>query len=157
MTQPIIQIRMATPSDADMLTEIAHAAKRHWGYPESYIEIWKNDLTLTADFLSDHPVYIACIDNQIAGFCAIIGDTADREVEHFWILPKYMGYGVGRRLFKHMLNAQTENGAQSIRILSDPYAEGFYQKMGAETIGAETSSVISGRSLPVMRYDIDNR
>ncbi len=157
MTQSPIHIRIATPSDAGILTEIAHASKRHWGYPESYIEIWKNDLTLTADFLNNHPVYLACIDNQIAGFCAISGDVDDREIEHFWVLPKYMGYGVGRRLFEHMLNAQTENGAKSIRILADPYAEGFYEKMGAVTVDAEASSVIPGRSLPVMRYDIDNR
>ncbi len=157
MTQSLIHIRMANPADAGILTDIAHASKRHWGYPESYIEIWKSDLTITADFLSNHPVYLACIDNKIAGFCAIVGDAGDREVEHFWVLPKYMGYGVGRRLFEHMVSAQTENGAQKIRILSDPYAENFYKKMGAKKIGAEASSVIPGRSLPVMRYDIDNR
>ncbi|MCL4530843.1 MAG: hypothetical protein M1485_06230 [Chloroflexi bacterium] len=35
-----IEIRRALPEEADALTEIAIAAKRHWGYPERWIEIW---------------------------------------------------------------------------------------------------------------------
>ena len=33
-----IEIRRAQPNDAETLTNIAHAAKRHWNYPEHWIE-----------------------------------------------------------------------------------------------------------------------
>ncbi len=48
-----------------------------------------------------------------------------------------------------------ENGAQRIEIESDPNAEGFYQKMGAETVG-EVTYELEGlpRSLPFMVYTI---
>jgi hypothetical protein len=29
-----VDIRRATPEDAQVLTRVAFAAKRHWGYPE---------------------------------------------------------------------------------------------------------------------------
>ena len=45
-----LHIRRAKPAEAEVLTEIAHAAKRHWGYPENWIEHWKNDLTITPEF-----------------------------------------------------------------------------------------------------------
>ena len=48
-----IEIRRAHPEEADTLTEIAHAAKRHWKYPESWIQQWQTDLTITREFISD--------------------------------------------------------------------------------------------------------
>ena len=63
-------IRRAIAADACALTEIAHAAKRHWGYPERWIEIWRDALTITPDFISIHEVYAASVDGKIAGFSA---------------------------------------------------------------------------------------
>lgn len=42
-----IALRPATPADAAVLTEIAHAAKRHWGYPERWVQLWRAALTIT--------------------------------------------------------------------------------------------------------------
>jgi hypothetical protein len=39
-----MQIVRAKPEDAETLTEIAHAAKRHWDYPERWIEAWRDIL-----------------------------------------------------------------------------------------------------------------
>ena len=49
-----IQIRRADPDEAPVLTELAHAAKRHWGYPESWIENWQADLTITKEFIAEN-------------------------------------------------------------------------------------------------------
>ncbi|PYS84043.1 MAG: GNAT family N-acetyltransferase, partial [Acidobacteria bacterium] len=54
-----IQIRRAQPDEAAVLTEIAHAAKRHWGYPENWIEHWQDDLTITPDFIATNEMYVA--------------------------------------------------------------------------------------------------
>jgi hypothetical protein len=39
-----MQIVRAKPEDAAALTQIAHAAKRHWDYPERWIEAWRDIL-----------------------------------------------------------------------------------------------------------------
>jgi hypothetical protein len=35
---------------------------------------------------------------------------------------------------------------------SDPFAEGFYLKLGAECVGMSPSLLLPGRSIPLMRY-----
>lgn len=46
----MIQIRHALPADADTLTRIAIAAKRHWDYPERWMEIWTPQLTFSPQY-----------------------------------------------------------------------------------------------------------
>jgi hypothetical protein len=44
-------------SDAEVLTRVFLAAKRHWGYPERWIERWRESLTITPDFVRRSEVY----------------------------------------------------------------------------------------------------
>ena len=50
-----VEIRLAQRTDADTLTAIAHAAKRSWRYPEEWIRLWSNELTVTPDFIERNP------------------------------------------------------------------------------------------------------
>ena len=50
-----VEIRPAQRTDADTLTAIAHAAKRSWRYPEEWIRLWSNELTVTPDFIERNP------------------------------------------------------------------------------------------------------
>jgi N-acetylglutamate synthase-like GNAT family acetyltransferase len=148
-----IQIRRAQPDEAAALTEIAHAAKRHWGYPENWIEHWKDDLTITPDFIANNEMYVAINGEEIAGCCALVLSDSLAELEHMWIRPAHMGNGVGRALFNRIVERATQLKAAGLEISSDPNAEGFYQRMGATRIG-EVRSEIEGqpRVLPRMRF-----
>jgi GNAT superfamily N-acetyltransferase len=150
-----IQICRAEPDDADTLTEIAHAAKRHWGYPETWIAHWKPDLTITPEFIAGNEVFVAVVDAETAGCCALVLNESLTEIEHMWIRPEYIGTGVGRALFSHATARAAELNIRELEISSDPNAEGFYQRMGAVRIG-EVRSVIEGqpRVLPRMRVQL---
>ncbi len=154
-----IQIRRAQPDEADVLTEIAYAAKRHWGYAENWIEHWKDDLTITPDFIATNEMYVAIAGEEIAGCCALVMSDSLAELEHMWIRPAHMGNGVGRALFQQIvLRATTLNAKVKVMELSaDPNAEGFYQRMGATRIG-EVRSEIEGqpRVLPRMSVDLES-
>src|ERR1700716_172238 len=63
-----MQIVRAKPEEADALTDIAHAAKRHWGYPERWIESWRDILTMRPQFIADNVTYCAKDDGRIIGF-----------------------------------------------------------------------------------------
>src|SRR5437867_2594456 len=93
-----IEIRRADSSEAEQLTAIAHAAKGHWGYPEKWIEQWQIDLTITPEFIADNEVFVAIVNDSIAGCCALVVTGALAEIEHMWINPEHMGSGVGRAL-----------------------------------------------------------
>ena len=147
-----IRIRRARRSEARSLTRIAHAAKRHWGYPDRLIRLWKAELTLTPDLVDRQPVYCAVCGSRVLGFYALSGRSATPELEHMWVRPKHMASGVGRSLFTHLLRQLHAMGAVRLRIASDPHAEGFYRRMGARRVGRVPSRP-AGRYLPLLVVD----
>lgn|SRR5574341_240216 len=150
------EIRKARPDDADALTAIAHAAKRHWNYPEGWIEQWKPALTITPDFIANNEVFVIVVNDQIAGCCALLMTESVAEIEHMWIKPEYVGSGLGRALFEHAKEHAQKRGARVLELSADPNAEGFYARMGAERVG-EISAGMKGeedRVLPRMRINL---
>ena len=152
-----VQIRRAKPDEAVVLTEIAHAAKRHWGYPENWIEHWKADLTITPEFIANNEMYVATNGAEIVGCCAIVFDESAAELEHMWIRPEHMGTGVGRALFIHVKERAANLKVPALELSADPNAEGFYERMGAQRIG-EVRSELAGqpRILPRMTVNLSS-
>ena len=149
-----IEIRRPRAAEADALTRIAHTAKRHWGYREELIDLWKPDLTVTADFIDAHTVYCAVHGTQVLGFYALSSEGNAFELEHMWIDPPHMGARVGARLFAHAVETVQCAGGLRLTIAADPHAEGFYRRMGARRIG-EVPSTPAGRMLPLLVVEID--
>lgn len=150
-----LTLRPARIRDIQRLTEIAHAAKRHWGYPEKWIVAWKEDLTVTPVTLAGHRVTVACRGGEICGFSALEITPPDIGLEHMWVHPEAMGAGVGRKLFENAcLEAQNEGGKRLI-IFSDPNAVGFYEAVGAKKTG-EHRAILFGkpRILPIYTLEI---
>ena len=158
MSRMKVSIRRSRASESDRLTEIAHLAKRHWGYPERWIELWKDILTITPDFISTYEVYSADDGRDILGFYALIMNGDKATLDHLWIDPKYIGMGLGKELFNHAVEKAAEMRAAIIEVESDPNAEGFYKHMGARRIG-ETSSELDGheRILPLLALEIEGK
>jgi GNAT superfamily N-acetyltransferase len=146
-----IQIRRATPDEAAVLTEIAFAAKRHWGYPEDWIRHWQSYLTIPPEFIRDNEVYVAMKGEEIVGCGALCINPSAAELEHMWIRPAHMGAGIGRALFTFIKERAMNLKLPVLELNADPNAEGFYERMGARRIG-EVRSEIEGkpRVLPRM-------
>jgi GNAT superfamily N-acetyltransferase len=136
-------IRRARADEAAALTAIAHAAKRHWGYPEVWIARWRDALTLTPAFIIDHPVFVAAEADggRSRGFYALAVQGSDAVLEHLWVEPEWMGRGVGRDLLLHAIETARAEGAARLEIDSDPHAEEFYRRMGARRIGQVRADV----------------
>lgn len=154
----MIEIRRARPDESEILTALAHAAKRHWNYPPEWIDSWKSDLTLTPEFIAAHEVFVATVDEVIAGCCALVVSEHLAELEHMWIYPAQMGKGVGRALFEHTTQRAGELGFNELELSADPNAEPFYERMGAKRIGDIPADMFGqSRVLPRMRVDLGDR
>jgi GNAT superfamily N-acetyltransferase len=142
-------IRRALPRESELLTRIAQAAKREWNYPESWIEAWRDHLTISAAYIADNDVYVIEDGGEVKGFHAVSMHGSAAWLEHLWVAPESMRQGLGRELFVHATRTARARGASEIQIESDPNAEGFYLKMGARRVG-EIKSTIAGepRSVP---------
>jgi len=152
-----MQIVRAKPEDADALTKIAHAAKRHWGYPEHWIESWRDTLTMRAEFIASNVTYSAMEDAGAAGFYVLTDEGDGLHLDHLWIAPHAMGRGIGRALFEHALAQTTKLGHRTLKIEADPNAEGFYSRMGARRVGANVTTIDGERrELPLLLYDLDD-
>jgi len=151
-----VEIRQAHRTDAETLTAIAHAAKRSWRYPEEWIRLWANELTVTPDFIERNRVCCAQRSGQVVGFYALSGTGSTCELEHMWVAPEHSHVGIGAALFEHAVETARAEGASELRIASDPNAEGFYVKMGAERVG-EIPSRPPGRTLPLLVLRLTGR
>lgn len=165
ITSKGIQITEAQEEDCATLTSIAFAAKRHWQYPESYYELWEDELTITKDYINRNIVYKAILANSIIAFYSIVevktnfnaGEVLVNKgfwLEHIFVLPKFHKMGVGRILIDHIKQTSKKKGIESLLIFVDPYARGFYDKVGAEYLYNSKSS-IEGRIIPVYKLYVD--
>jgi hypothetical protein len=72
-------IERAKPRTAQTLTDIAFAAKRHWNYPQNWIDSWRDAMTVQPEFIASHETYAVLVDGRIVGFYALVekGDKLD--------------------------------------------------------------------------------
>ena len=90
-------IRRANRTDAPALTIVAHAAKRHWNYPEAWIREWREQLTVTPDYADEHRVFLLEIEGDVGGFYALRGTGSTVELDHLWVDPGHIGEATPRR------------------------------------------------------------
>jgi len=154
-----IQIRKAQPIDSELLTEISFAAKKHWNYPDNYYDLWRNELTITKEYIHQNIVFEALYQDSVIGFYSIIENEADFHtgdivvkkgfwLEHIFIKPEYHTLGIGLQLINHAKQVSRDSGITDLFIFADPNAKGFYDKVGAEYL-YESKSSIPGRMIPV--------
>ncbi len=130
-------LRAAQPEEAAALSAIARAAKAHWGYPESWLQAWTPQLTITPELVRANSTVVAELDGQVAGFAMLRLEPNGAILEHLWVRPALMRRGVGRALVARAEILARAAGAARLRIVGDPHAEGFYQRMGAAVCGRE--------------------
>lgn len=114
--------------------------------------MWKPGSTIDPEFIAENDVFAAIEKEEIIGFYALVQDGENFQLEHLWIKPAFIGGGIGRSLFHHAADQARNLGADILTIESDPNAEAFYRKMGAELVG-EMIGEIDGmeRRLPLMK------
>lgn len=155
-------IKQAETIDNKNLTTISFQAKRFWNYPDKYYDIWKDELTITEEYISQNIVYKALISDTIVGFYSIVENKHDKYsgdillengywLEHLFIHPNYMYQGIGTVLLHHAIGLTQKLCTNKLLIFVDPHAKGFYEKNGA-TFVRESPSSIAHRTIPV--YEI---
>ena len=150
-----MQIVRARPEDAEALTEIAFAAKRHWGYPERWIQSWRHILTMRPEFVATNVAYVAIEDDRAVGFYLLTTESDGMGLDHLWIMPDAMGRGIGRALFEHAAGEARRLGFHIIKIEADQNAEGFYRRMGARRVGTNVTEIEGERrELPLLVYEV---
>lgn len=145
-----MKFRPADRKDIEVLNLISLASKRHWKYPEEWIAVWTEDLTLDENDLLESSITVLEVRSVVKGFCAIKKNSDHYEVLHLWLLPELIGKGLGKTLLNKSLKQVPKDWP--ILVEADPNAEEFYKKQGFITYGKK-ESFPKGRHLPLMKMD----
>ena len=160
-------IRRATGKESGILTEISFRSKKYWQYPDEYYEIWREELTISARYVSENEVYVYQYNENISGYYSLVELPESLNIngvilaaglwlDHMFLLPDAIGKGIGRKLFHHALTVCSEKRYKVLRILADPNASAFYLKMGCRYM-KEFPSTIPGRTTPYLEYKLSGK
>ena len=145
-------IRNAHEDEGAIITQVALLSKAHWGYDPVFLEKCIPDLTVDQFYIRENRVFVATAAEKIVGFYSIILEEDGYYLDNMFILPEYIGKGLGKNLWMHMLEEFQRMDVKRFRLVADPFAAGFYSAMGAMQIFSKESSTFPGRKLPVMEY-----
>jgi N-acetylglutamate synthase-like GNAT family acetyltransferase len=150
-----VTLRQARAEDADILTELAHRAKSHWGYSASWMREWDAQLTILPGYIDMHDVWVAEHDGAIVGMCALEDRGLRWMLEHVWVEPSLHHLGIGRALVLRALDIARAHRARVVELLADPFAIGFYEKLGARAAGTIRAPMPGARDRTLPRYEFD--
>jgi len=165
MSDLLVSIRHAKPDDAPALSRVFDAAWR-----EAYRGIipgvtldkmlarrgerwWRSTVT------RGRPLVVLDIGQGIAGYasygrCRDRSLPADGEVDEIYLLPEYQGIGLGRRLFKAVLNDLRHSDLRRVAVWAlaeNERACAFYEGLGGRSI-ARVEERIGGTPLAKVAY-----
>jgi len=157
-------IRPAENHESDILTALSFASKGYWNYPEEYFDIWRAELTISAAYIRKNDVFVFEEEGVIRGYYSLVELQDDIEaagariergfwLEHMFVDPQHLGRGIGTMLFQHLRKICRFRGIGEVKILADPNAGSFYEKMGC-TYQREYPSTIIGRTTPLFHVPI---
>jgi len=147
-------IRAARKHDVDELNRIACESEAYWGYDEKFMERFKEVYRITEDFICSNPTFILVEGSHVIGFYALIETHEGTELEYFYIDPRFIGKGYGKKMLERLIDYCREAGVKSFSLVTSPQAKGFYERMGAVVVGEVESLLREGRRIPRLRYEI---
>jgi predicted amidohydrolase/GNAT superfamily N-acetyltransferase len=145
-----VSIRPADPVELDRLCEIAADGKRFWGYDPDLVEEWVALGDFTPEVFAAKDVFVATAADEIIAWSSLILNGDVCWLDDLWVDPPWIRHGVGRRLFDHAVSYAKAAGATAMEWEAEPFAFGFYEKMGGRHLRDSERSPIWNRKLPVM-------
>ena len=151
----MIRIRPARAGEAADLSALCMRSKAHWGYDEDFLRRCEAELTITPERIARGRVLVAEDGNgELLGIAAAepLGADGTFDLALLFIEPKAVRQRVGEQLFAAIAARIAREGAKHLRIEADPFAAGFYEKLGARRIGDVPSTTLAGRMLPLFEF-----
>lgn len=152
-----LQFRQPQPEEADALWQLALRSKQYWGYDAGFMDACQEELKVSSEKLADSKYVFRAgfMDDKLAGFfCLEKLATKDAEIDALFVDPDFIGHGFGRAFWQDLVSTAKRHKFSCLSIASDPFAEPFYLKMGAEKVGEIASGSIPGRVLPLLSFQL---
>ena len=150
----MLTLRTPRPDEAIALTELCVRSKAVWGYDEHFMEACREELTITQEKINSSYFQVAESDGRVVGVAQITLKEGIAELSSLFVEPAQLRCGAGRQLFDWAKRTARGAGAAYLIFEADPYAAGFYRRMGAIDAGTVPSGSIPGRMLPLLKLSL---
>lgn len=116
------------------------------------------------DLVNNHEInlFVVIFDNQIIGYMSVGKPIRpfkyyEQEIGLLYILQKYQGKGIGKRLFKMAYDLIKEKNFKCFFISCNKYnynSQKFYQKMGGKIVQVDNDDIDKSKPQIKFHYDI---
>lgn len=150
-----MEILTAEITDNEILTKITKESKAYWGFSTETLLEWEHLLTISQKYIEENNVTKLVKNGEVIGYYSFFKmDEKTLKLDNLFILPRYIGTGLGKMLMNHFLDQTKNLSLEKITLDAEPNAEDFYKKFGFVTIGQLESS-IKDRFLPIMELKLN--
>jgi predicted N-acetyltransferase YhbS len=162
-----MDLRLASLSDLQTLSDLCIHSKASWGYSEDFMRDCTEELSFIPSDFEESFILVAEFEGQVCGVAQLSevfslpveflqrgNSSGILELVKLFIAPGTFGSGVGHKLFFSCVTRAQQLGASDLLIISDPYAQAFYEKMGAEPKGHVLSETWTDRWLPFLNFSL---
>lgn len=156
-----IEFRDAVEDDLPHLNSLLRHSKEVAGesnphYTVRYLDDFMDKLSVTPEVLRVSKVKVLYVDDQLAGFYSFyINSDEELELDNFFLDPKFLYQGYGKKLWDHcLLTAQEYKGIRHFVLWSSLEGVDFYTKRGCVKIDEKPSPADKTLIQPMMKYDL---
>jgi GNAT superfamily N-acetyltransferase len=111
----------------------------------------------SADFaasgLEDRETFVAELDGRPVGWASFGRQDGGWWLDDLWVLPEFMGHGVGTALFELAVSRGRDEGFTALEWETDANAIGFYERMGARHV-RDSAATRWSEPLPILRLEL---
>ena len=124
-----MKIKAAKVEDYEILTEVMRCSKAIWGYEKEQLEKWKDELTITQDYIKANHIFNLYKNDQIVGFYSYKQQGTNLKLDSLFVHPEFIGQGMGRIMMIDFLERVKSISKERIILDADPNAEGYYNSL----------------------------
>lgn len=145
-----MNFRKVYNNEIEELNLLIKESKGFWGYSEEFCQDFMAKWGLNLDYFNKAELAVLIDNAETIGIIGMSNDEKYPMLDYFFLKPKYIGKGLGRKMWEEVLKISNKNNWFTFRFYSDPHSEDIYKHFGAKKIGELES--FPGRLVPIMEY-----
>ncbi|WP_051251795.1 GNAT family N-acetyltransferase [Psychrilyobacter atlanticus] len=146
-----MNIRLAIPTEAKFLTNLAVSSEGYWGFGQEFLDIFKEQYSVTEKYIENNHVLILEDSLNILGFFSL--ETLSKTLNHFYISSNLIGSGYGQIMWYFLISYCKKESIASFSLVATPEVVNFYSKLGAKVVRVGESS-INNREVYFLEYHV---
>ena len=134
-----LRLRFGQPAEREHLEELQRRASlMHDAYRDALLAN-PDMIALPRWQLEDRCVRVAERDGQALGFSVVLPRSQTAILDGLFVEPDQWKRGIGRALMEDAFGLARAAGAEVMEVLANPYADGFYARLGFVRTGTVTT------------------